>query len=185
MRLFIAIELPEEIKKELERFQTGIPGARLVPVEQIHLTLAFLGETDEETAKKLTAGLAKIQADSFQLFSSGIGCFPNRQRPRVIWTGLKPEPNLLKLAAAVHESVLASGIALEERPFSPHITLARIKLPRSRELTAFLDKHSGLTLKPFSVREFTLFQSRLTSQGAEHIPLRIFPLTETAASTLI
>lgn len=178
MRLFIAIELPEEIKVELIRLRTGIPRARWVPVEQIHLTLAFLGETDEETARKLAAGLARIKADPFRLLPRGIGCFPNLQRPRVVWTGLKPEPNLLRLAAAVHESVLAAGIALDERPFSPHLTVARLTPPCSVELSAFLDKHAGLALKPFDVREFTLFQSLLTRQGAMHIPLRSFPLAD-------
>jgi 2'-5' RNA ligase len=73
---------------------------------------------------------------------------------------------------------------MEERPFSPHLTLARLKLPATAELSAFLDRMSGKNLEPFSVREFTLFQSRLTSQEAEHIPVRRYPLTDTGSEVL-
>jgi len=183
VRLFIAIELPTGLKKELERLRTDIPGARWVPREQLHLTLAFLGEVAEETAGRLIAHLAKIRADSFTLSFSEPGCFPDRQRPRVVWIGVKTEPNLLKLAAAVRQSVFAAGILLEERPFSPHLTLARLKLPAAAELRAFIDRQSRITLKPFSVQEFTLFQSKLTSQGAEHSPVRCFPLTDAVSET--
>jgi 2'-5' RNA ligase len=178
MRLFIAIELPDHYKKALGELRTAIPGARWVAAEQIHLTLAFLGEVDEDTAGRLIAGLARIQADAFELCLTGTGCFPNRHRPRVVWIGVKPEARLLELATAVHDTVLACGIAQEERPFSPHLTLARLKIPASRELGAFLDQQQELNLEPFSVTEFALFQSRLTPQGATHIPLRILPLAK-------
>lgn len=176
MRLFVAIELPDELKKGLARLRTDIPGARWVPAEQIHLTLAFLGETDGEITERLKAGLAMIQADAFELSWGGLGCFPDWRRPRVVWAGVKPEPNLFRLAAAVHQAVRATGINLEERPFSPHITLARLKLPTAAELGLFLGQQRRLTLQRFSVQEFTLFQSSLTSQGAVHSPIRIFPL---------
>jgi len=177
VRLFIAIELPTELKKELERLRTHIQGARWVPTEQLHLTLAFLGEVDEETAGKLIAQLAMVRTASFRLSFSGIGCFPDRQRPRVVWIGVKTAPNLLKLAAAVRQSVLAAGIFLDERPFSPHLTLARLKLPAGAELGVFLERHCKVTLDPFSVSQFTLFQSRLTQQGAVHKAVRDFPLS--------
>ena len=177
MRLFIAIELPDRLKRELEWLRTDIQGTRWVPPEQLHLTLAFLGEVDEETTGRVIAQLAKIETDAFKLLFSELGCFPDRRRPRVIWIGVKTEPNLLKLAASVRQSVLDAGIFMEDRPFSPHITLARLKLPAAVELGAFLGRQSSITLKPFSVQEFTLFQSRLTSQGAVHSLVRSFPLT--------
>lgn len=184
MRLFIAIELPSEIKRELGKLRTAIPGVRWVPPEQIHLTLAFLGDVDEETTGRLTAQLAVIRENTFKLSCGNIGCFPDRRRPRVIWIGVKPEPGLQKLAAAVQQSALYAGILMEERPFSPHLTLARLKLPATAELGAFLDLMSRKTFEPFSVREFTLFQSRLTSQGAVHIPVRCYPLTDTGSEVI-
>lgn len=182
MRLFIAIELPDELKQELERLKTDIPGARWVPAVQIHLTLAFLSEVDEATVAKLTDLLAQLQADPFELSPGGIGCFPDRVRPRVVWLGVKPVPKLLRLAQAVHHAALTAGIILEERPFSPHLTIARLKLPAARQLGAFLDRHSALTLKSFTVRGFTLFQSRLSAQGAVHSQIRSFPLTYPATN---
>ena len=182
MRLFIAIELPSPRKRELEQLRAKIPGARWVPAEQIHLTLAFLGEVDEDTAGRLTDELARIQAEAFNLSFSGTGCFPNLHHPRVLWAGLQQEPALTRLAAAIHSAVRACGIPLEERPFSPHITLARLKLPCSREAGEFLGNYRSLTIPPFPVQEFTLFQSRLSQQGAVHLPVRSFPLAATGVN---
>lgn len=176
MRLFIAIDLPDDLKKTLGRLRADIPGARWVPFEQIHLTLAFLGEVDEKTVGLLTRELAHRQAAAFELCFTGVGCFPNRHRPRVLWIGLEPEPCLTDLAAEVHEAVLACDIPQEERPFSPHITLARFKFPASRETGAFLDQHQKLELPSFSAQEFILFQSRLTPKGAVHTPIKNFAL---------
>jgi 2'-5' RNA ligase len=176
MRLFIAIEFPDEVKKALISLRKDIPGARWVPAEQIHLTLAFLGEVDEITSGRLNDELSQIRSSSFKLCFTGTGCFSDRRRPRVLWVGLKPEPRLNLLAAKVRAAVLTCGIPQEERPFSPHITLARLKLPSSRESGVFLDQQAQKILPPLSVQEFTLFQSRLTTQGAVHIPIHRFPL---------
>jgi 2'-5' RNA ligase len=176
MRLFIAIELPDEIKRVLAGMRAEIPGSRWVPMEQIHLTLAFLGEVDDGMLKVLTAELATIHAPGFSLRFSGIGCFPDRRRPRVLWVGLEPEPLLGDLAAKVSAVVPACGISREERPFSPHITLARLTLPAAREVGTFLDQPRTQELPLFDVREFILFQSRLTPRGAIHTPVRRFPL---------
>jgi 2'-5' RNA ligase len=176
MRLFIAIELPDDAKRELSRLREDIPGARWVPLEQIHLTLAFLGEVEEASTVRLTEELARIQLPEFRLCFGATGCFPDRHRPRVLWVGLEPEPRLKRLAAQVRETVLTCGIPQEERPFSAHITLARLKIPASRETGTFLDRHSTLKLPSLRVREFILFQSRLNQQGAVHIPIKKFPL---------
>jgi len=176
MRLFIAIELPAELKSTVGRLRVEIPGARWVPAEQIHLTLAFLGEVEENCLGALSGELARIRLPSFRLSFSGTGCFPDRRRPRVLWIGLQPEARLQQLAAKVHEVLLACGIPQEERPFSPHITLARLKMAPPRAADTFLDQQQELKLPPFFVQEFSLFQSRLTPQGALHTPLRAFPL---------
>lgn len=180
VRLFIAIEIPDDLKKALAHLRTDIPGARWVPPEQIHLTLAFLGDVEETVAERLKGELSHIRILPFKLRLAGTGCFPDRRRPRVLWVGLEPEPRLHDLAAAVHAALLACGIPQEERPFSPHITLARLKLPASREVPLFLSQEPHRTLPPFPVHEFILFQSRLTSAGAVHSPIRRFPLGASA-----
>ncbi len=176
MRLFIAIEFPVDLKRALGSLRFDIPGARWVPTEQIHLTLAFLGEVKETTVVQLTDHLSRIRVPAFEICFTGTGCFPGRRRPRVLWIGLEPEPSLKLLAAKVRAAVLACGIPQEERPFSPHITLARLKLPASPEADTFFDPHPRRVLPPFWVRKFTLFQSLLTSQGAVHTPIKSFPI---------
>ena len=176
MRLFIAIEPPDDLRTALAGLMVDVPGARRVPTEQLHLTLAFLGEVEENTAGELIERLALVHTPLFQLGYSGTGCFPSRHRPRVLWAGLEPHPRLMQLAAGVHEAVLACGILQEERPFSPHITLARLKIPAAREIDTFLTMPQKPKFPPFPVREFILFQSRLNPHGAVHIPVRTFPL---------
>lgn len=177
MRLFIAIELPDEIKRQLEGMRTEIPGSRWVPLEQIHLTLAFLGDVDDATLGPLAGALSAIKAPGFNLRFSGTGCFPDRRHPRVLWGGLEPEPLLISLASLVREAVLGCNIPLEERPFSPHITLARLKFHALREVGEFLDQSRMQTMPQVSVREFALFQSLLTSEGAVHTQVKAFALS--------
>jgi 2'-5' RNA ligase len=176
VRLFIAIEFSDDIKRLLNRLRTDIPGARWVPMGQIHLTLAFLGEVDDITLKLLSERLTTIRSPGFQLRFSGTGCFPDRRRPRVLWVGLEPEPRLSELAERVRDAVTACNIPREERTFSPHITLARLKFPATREAFGFLDQSQQPEIPSVTVGEFILFQSQLTPQGAIHTPVRRFPL---------
>ncbi len=176
MRLFIAIELPEQARNALVGLRCDIPGARWVPREQIHLTLSFLGDVDDDGVTRLTNRLSRIHVPAFTLRFGESGCFPDRRRPKVLWVGLEHELRLLDLAAKVHVAVKDCGIELEERPFSPHITLARIKMPKPGEADIFLDRHIQKKLPSLAVREFILFQSRLTPEGAIHTPVRSFPL---------
>lgn len=176
-RLFIAIDLPEEVREELCRLRTPIPGARWVPANQLHLTLAFLGDVEPERVIELTERVAGLTAPPFQLRFDRTGCFPSRMRPRVLWVGLKPEPLLISLADRLRELLRACAIPQEERPFAPHITLARLKLPAPRESAPFLDRPLQLQRPSVTVREFILFESSLTPAGAIHTPLKHFPLS--------
>lgn len=177
MRLFIAIDLPAELKTTLGKLRCELPGARWVPAAQIHLTLAFLGEVEEASAWRLHAELARIHLPSFTLTLTDPGCFPHRQRPRVLWVGLAPEAGLTNLVAAVQSAIRDCGLPVEERPFTAHITLARLRFPAPREVGAFLDQPLPAPLPLLPVQEFILFESRLNPQGVEHRPLTSFPLT--------
>ncbi len=176
VRLFIAIDIPDELKRTLGSLRVEIPGLRWVPTSQIHLTLAFLGDVENAGVDQLAGELSRIHSPAFKLRFAGTGCFPDRRRPRVVWIGLEPEPRLRVLADKVRAAILACGIPLETRPFSPHITLARFKAAPSCDCDDFLDPRFLLRLPPFSVREFTLFQSRLDSHGAVHTPIKHFQL---------
>lgn len=175
-RLFLAIDLPDETKKQLCWLRTDIPGARWVPANQLHLTLAFLGDVEIETMNRLMGKLTDIHIPAFDLRIGDVGCFPNRKRPRVVWIGIRPEQLLMSLAKRVRKASLLCGISLEERPFSPHITLARIKQPVGNGCDAFLARKPEQEPAVIPVREFILFESRLSSNGALHMPLSSFQL---------
>jgi 2'-5' RNA ligase len=176
-RLFIAIDLPAVVRQELCRLNVPIAGCRWVPADQLHLTLAFLGDVGEERVAGLARALGQVSAAPFLLHFDRLGCFPTCARPRVLWVGLKPEPLLLSLADRLRELLRAGGIPQEERPFSPHITLARLKLPATRQCRSFLERPLALERTPIPVVEFILFESRLTAAGAIHTPLKRFPLS--------
>jgi 2'-5' RNA ligase len=171
MRCFVAIDLPDDLRQMLARLVAGIGGVRPTPPQQLHLTLAFLGEVEEPTVALLGRELAAIAGEPFTVPLRGCGCFPDRRRPRVLWAGLEPVPRLGRLYREVAAAVGRCGITLEERSFTPHITLARLKPPVRPDLGAFLaTSGAGLPLLP--VASFHLYGSCLTPQGAVHTPLR-------------
>ncbi len=174
-RLFVAIDLPEPQRRLLAAVRPDVPGLRWVRPEQLHLTLAFLGEVQQETCAPLSRLLGQIRFAPFQLDFGTLGCFPPRGLPRVLWIGLQPQPQLLQLERAVNAAASSCGLALEARPFFPHITLARCKEPDRQALSAVLAGRNSENLPSFQVQEFLLFESRLMPQGAVHQVLQRYP----------
>ena len=175
MRLFIAIELPEDTRCKLLALKRDIPGVRWVLPEQLHLTLLFLGEIEDNKLGQLILALSKIKVVPFTLNFSKTGCFPHSHAPKVLWVGLDHQPALNALAATVRAVVLSCAVPLERRPFSPHITLARVKQPGSFDISCYLTQDIREKFTPLHVREFVLFSSTLTPQGAIHRPIKVFP----------
>jgi 2'-5' RNA ligase len=178
MRLFIAIELPAEIKDKLVGLRQDIAGARWVNPEQLHLTLLFLGEQTEETLDRLVPALSEIRVVPIELEIITTGCFPHPRAARVLWAGFKPQPKMNRLAERVRTAAESCGILLEKRPFSPHITLARLKQSGASDVSRFLDQNIRGRFPLIDIRQFVLFQSCLTQQGAIHKPIRLFPAEE-------
>jgi len=175
-RLFIAIDLPEEIKGNLGAISYGLPGARWVASEQVHLTLRFVGEVDGSMFEDIGHGLAGILGPSFSLTIKGLGFFPPRGQPRVLWAGLEASEDLKKLKGRVDGRLRELGLAPDGRKFSPHITLARLRgTPRTR-LADFLAGYGLFSLPPFAVDEFHLYSSVLTPGGAVHQKEASYPL---------
>ncbi|WP_136515201.1 RNA 2',3'-cyclic phosphodiesterase [Geomonas edaphica] len=167
-RLFIAIELPDEIKETLSSFCCDLPGMRWVPTDQIHLTLRFLGDVQAKETARLKEALAAIAFAPFPLTVQGVGHFPPHGQPRVLWIGLEESRPLLELQQGIETAVAGVGIVPEERRFSPHITIARIKENASAAVKLFEAKHRPLSFPPFTVNDFVLFSSVLSPNGATH-----------------
>jgi 2'-5' RNA ligase len=174
MRAFIAIDLPESIQAALGRqqaaFRAACPDARWTRPEGIHLTLKFLGEISDDQVRQVTEALASLAPpEKFSIEVKGFGFFPDPRRPRVFWVGLEAPPALGELARRVEDCMERLGFAREDHPFTPHLTLARFKVPRPQPaFQALLERHKETTLGGFEVSEFFLFESKLSPHGAEY-----------------
>ncbi|MDA8430017.1 MAG: RNA 2',3'-cyclic phosphodiesterase [Geobacteraceae bacterium] len=182
MRSFIAIELPPEIKKALNALRSEIAGVHWLPPEQLHLTLLFLGDIAADQLEQLSHCLLLVKAAPFRLRVTSTGCFPNPRSPRVLWVGLQRQTALERLAAQVRSAATSCGIVPEKRPFSPHITMARIKRPEPCDISSYLNQCLHKKIPEFNVQGFVLCHSTLTQQGAVHQPLSLFPCTDTTPS---
>jgi 2'-5' RNA ligase len=177
MRLFAAIDLPGPVKDQLERLETRIPTARWTRRQQMHLTLFFLGETNR--LPDIKDALASIEAPPFRLTLTGVGRFPKRQKhpPRALWVGIDVNLALDQLHEKVTTALAGIGFEPEDRPFSPHITLARLKtrepLP---EVDGFLHTHCAFRVPSIPVAEFVLFSSVLSPRGSRYTHEAVFAL---------
>jgi 2'-5' RNA ligase len=177
-RLFIAIDLPAPLASELASLVQPFPGARFVRREQLHLTLRFLGEVVPEAQRALESQLVeRVIAQKFTLAVHGGGVFPDRRRPHVLWAGIEPSRALLELQASIEGAVQLAGLAREEKPFHPHVTLARLKGPARSEVERALETLSRFSAAPFAVTAFRLYSSVLSDSGATHAVERELALT--------
>ncbi len=174
MRTFIAIEIPDEIKKALIDLQQRLKGswvdASWPRPEGIHLTLKFLGEVPEAKLPEIMNGLrlAAQGTGPFRLEVGGAGTFPNPKNARVVWIGLSGDiDKLVRLQAAIEDAMARLGIDREEREFTPHLTLGRIKYIRSRDAwLKALEEIRGINLSGFDVTAVSLMKSELKRTGA-------------------
>jgi len=175
-RLFIAIDLPDTIKKNLEAMSFGIPGARWIAPDQIHLTVRFIGEVDGALFHDIRNGLEEVSILPFGLQLKGVGHFPPRGAPRVIWVGLGKSEPLQLLRKKIDTVLLKIGLEPERRKFSPHITIARLKKTPIQKIADFLSGNGLFSQEPFQVDDFLLYSSTLTPKGAIHKVERMYSL---------
>lgn len=176
MRLFVAIDLPDEVRQSVADICRGLPGVRWLPPDQLHLTLRFIGEADDAVNATIHRGLAAIDFPPLPLSLQGVGCFPSLQRPRVLWVGVRGGESLPQLQQRVEAAVVAAGVPAEKRPFSPHITLARLREHREADVAPFLTRNASFHNEPFTVDAFHLYSSVLTAKGAIHRREASYPL---------
>jgi RNA 2',3'-cyclic 3'-phosphodiesterase len=183
VRLFVALDLPEGVRAALSelaaRLKKSCNGPRWVLLEGVHVTLKFIGETSDEQAERIRSALAQVRvAEPVEMRFSGLGFFPNEQRPRVFWAGMEAEPTLAALASAIETKLEPLGIPRETHEFHPHITLARLNsMDGVSALQAAAKESAALEFGHAAATEFFLYRSVLKSSGAEYTRLASYPFT--------
>ena len=175
-RLFVAIELPGEVKCRLAALCFGVSGARWVAENNLHLTLRFIGEVDNTQIDDIDHALARVRAPVCDLSLDGVGQFESRRQPRVLWVGTPANDALTRLHDTVESALVRAGLEPEGRKFSAHITLARLREARRAKVADFIAEHSLFQAGPFPVTSFALFSSFLARNGAIHRIENEYPL---------
>jgi RNA 2',3'-cyclic 3'-phosphodiesterase len=185
MRLFIAIEISSDVRAALgallKELRGTAPQVKWARVENMHITLKFLGETDSSKLPAVQTALSAIRSSQpVALEFRGLGFFPNEKRAKVFWAGMEASPDLSALAAEIDQAMHRFGFPLEDRPFTPHLTLARFQPPglppRLAAAQEFVTREFGSLI----AREFHLIESKLKPAGAEYTTLQSFPFVAEA-----
>src|SRR5882762_7812623 len=200
MRIFIGIDLDPEVRARIERFLEGVEGfaseARWVQPESLHITLKFIGEQPSERVEAITERLRRVEGSAFKIRAGGYGFFPTAKAPRVFWIGVNAGPQLAELAGSIDMATAELGIPREDRPFSPHLTLARTGAgrrsgsPKWRKgdspnatfavLERRLATMGELDFGKMTAHEFILYQSQLSPKGSKYTKLQRFPMKTSA-----
>ena len=168
-RLFVAVDVPDAIKDQLVTLCTGVAGAKWVQREQLHLTLRFIGEVDSAKFQQIKTALSDVRSAPFSMALRGVGQFPPKRAARVLWVGVDAPPALNQLHAQVETTLNRLDFAPEERPFSAHLTLARLKNPPPPSVVQdYLSRHAAFQSESFPITEFVLYSSVLAPQGATY-----------------
>ncbi len=194
MRIFIALDIDDAIRDRIARFVEGVsgfaPDARWAKPESLHITLKFIGEQPESAVEQIQQALAGIEISAAEIRFRGYGFFPTAKSARVFWIGLEAGPQLAALAAAIDDKMVSLSVPKEDRPFSPHLTLARgagrSASPRrskadgpNRAFQHLQEKLAALPAPEFgtmTAREFFLYQSQLSRSGSQYTKLTAFAL---------
>jgi 2'-5' RNA ligase len=170
-RLFAAIDPPNSAKQLLVRLNPEVRGVRWLPPEQLHLTLGFFGHVDPNTEEMLHQKLTAIKWNAFFLPLNGIGTFPTKGWPKIVWVGVgKGHPHLFQLHKRVQDAALAAGLEADLRPWHPHITLARCRDVSLESIRGFLKTNAEFDGGMVRVEFFVLYSSQLTPAGSIYTP---------------
>jgi 2'-5' RNA ligase len=184
MRLFVAVEIAPAVAAAaaslIERLRDR--ASRLAPLSRItwmtadrlHVTVRFIGHVDADRADAVSQALAPpLRLDAFELIVAGIGTFPRKGPPRVVWSAMADGRELLlAIEQRVSERLARVGIVAEERPYNPHLTLARIREAGGLRSAALLEAVAETVLGATTVEAITLFESRLSPKGPTYVPLQ-------------
>lgn len=182
-RLFIALSLPEVVADALTQLQSGLRGARWLPAENFHLTLAFVGEVDRHGLDEVGSSLAGIDAPAFHLRLKGCGFFGDK-KPRAIWVGAESNPALAHLQSKIDIALKRAGLVHEKRKFTPHVTLGYLNGAPQDAVAAHCAAHGLFSAGPFPIGEFHLFESHLGSEAAHYEIVESYSLSAPIAAEI-
>lgn len=173
MRAFIAVEVPEAIRRKItetiDTFRSNQP-VKWVETQNLHITLKFLGEVPDEKVERVIELVEQLKVDfkPFEVSLANFGCFPDKKNPRVLWVGVKSgAEELIKIEQRLESALAQEGFEIEKR-FHPHLTVGRTKA--RCEVAVVLGK--PFSSEPFTVKGLTLFKSTLTPQGPVYEAVR-------------
>jgi RNA 2',3'-cyclic 3'-phosphodiesterase len=183
VRLFLAIPLPPDLAaRAFEILPTALPALRRVKAENLHITLAFLGHTPDESLDDVAAAAreAALAVSPFRLSFDRVGRFPERGRPRVVWLGIaEGEASVVELGAGAYSGLRSRGLRFDDRPLAPHLTLARVaedaSAAEAKTVGAAIDTTPVPSLH-FDVTEIAVVQSVLSPKGPRYTALATVPL---------
>jgi 2'-5' RNA ligase len=176
IRIFVAIPIPDQLRLRLTGLRGQVPGARWTLPENMHLTLRFVGEIDEDAADDVHDALARITADPFDVQLSGVGHFESRGQVRALWAGVARNDELAHLQSRIEVACQRAGLPPETRRFHPHVTLGRCRDTSLARVAPFVAEHAGFVAPAFPVERFVLYSSVLGRSGSVYIPEMDYPL---------
>ncbi len=169
MRLFVAIEMPDYVTRAVGKLRCDRREVRWVRLENLHLTLKFIGEVDEERLEPIIEALTDIRIESFLLDVKGVGCFPARGQPKVMWVGFGTgHPRLYQLQQKVANALIPVGLEPELRTYHAHLTLARCARASAGSVHEWVRAHRDFETAPVRVGQFGLYSSILTPAGPSY-----------------
>ena len=182
-RIFIAvkIETGEKLQSMISTFRTVLKyeNIKWTILENLHITLSFLGDTEDDKIDRIDKMVERVCENSgdFELIIKGAGLFKNLNDPRIVWTGIEPSEKLIQLNALIKTGLKEAGVSIEDRTFSPHMTLGRIKSIRDIDLLkSVLTRYHDLELQKQKVREVIMYESLLQPSGPLYKPISTYRL---------
>lgn len=168
MRVFVGLALPTPLTTRLGLLKGGLPGARWVRPENMHVTLHFLGEVEGARLDDVDLALSSVMAEPFTLQLAGAGEFGGAKGPRVVWAGLAPAPALEQLHGRVAGALARFGVETEARRFAPHVTLAWLRDTPYERVADFVTHHALLASEPWQVGAMHLYSSHAGREGHDY-----------------
>jgi 2'-5' RNA ligase len=174
-RLFTGLEIPSDLATDLSLLRGGLFGARWIDAENYHLTLRFIGDIDDWTAREVHSTLERVRRPPFIVTIEGLSSFGGA-KPRALIAKAKPDAPLIELQAE-HERLLRRiGIAPEPRKFIPHVTLARLRTASCVSVADYLSARGYFLSRRFEATRFVLFSSRASTGGGPYVVEAAYPL---------